>query len=71
MARALAGDMAPQAHTTLLAKDSRLALAMATGAGVDTKIGAAAAAMFASAVAQGHGEHDDSCLLDLLRAGKL
>jgi L-threonate 2-dehydrogenase len=71
MARALAGDMAPQAHTTLLAKDSRLALAMATGAGVDTKIGAAAAAMFAGAAAQGHGEHDDSCLLDLLRAGKL
>ena len=71
MTRALAGDTAPLAHTTLLAKDSRLAVAMAAAAGVDPKLGALAAAAFASAVAQGHGELDDSCLLDLLRAGKL
>ena len=71
MTRALAGEAAPLAHTTLLAKDSRLAVAMAAAAGVEPKLGALAAAAFASAVAQGHGEHDDSCLLDLLRAGKL
>jgi 3-hydroxyisobutyrate dehydrogenase-like beta-hydroxyacid dehydrogenase len=68
MARALAGATAPLAHTTLLAKDSGLAVAMAAAAGVDPKLGALAAAAFASAVAQGHGERDDSCLLELLRA---
>ena len=67
MARALAGDAAPRAHTTLLAKDSRLALAMAANAGVDARVGAAAAAAFAAAVDQGHGAFDDSCLLDLMR----
>ena len=71
MARALVGDTAPLAHTTLLAKDSGLAIAMAATAGVDPKLGALAAAAFASAVAQGHGELDDSCLLDLFRAQKV
>jgi len=70
MTRALSGDTAPLAHTTLLAKDSRLAVAMAAAAGLDPDLGARAAAAFASAVAQGRGEHDDSCLLDLLRAHK-
>jgi putative dehydrogenase len=68
MARALAGDDAPRARTTLLAKDSRLAIEMARSAGVAPALGAAAAAAFAAAVAQGGGERDDSCLLDLLRA---
>jgi len=71
MARALVGDTAPLAHTTLLAKDSGLAIAMAAAAGIDPKLGALAAAAFASAVAQGHGELDDSCLLDLFRAQKV
>ena len=35
MRRAIAGDLAPRAHTTLLAKDSRLALEMAAAAGFD------------------------------------
>jgi len=70
MARALAGDTAPRAHTTLLAKDSGLAVAMAAAAGVDVELGARAAAAFADAVAQGHGGRDDSCLLDLARAKK-
>ena len=56
MARALAGDAAPRAHTTLLAKDSRLAMAMATAAGAEAKLGAVAAATFADAVAQGRGD---------------
>lgn len=68
MARALAGDGAPRAHTTLLAKDSRLAMAMATAAGAEAKLGAVAAATFADAIAQGRGDLDDSCLLALLRA---
>jgi len=66
--RALAGDAAPRAHATLLAKDSRLALAMARAAAVATPLGAVAAATFAQAVAEGLGEHDDSCLFDRLRA---
>jgi 3-hydroxyisobutyrate dehydrogenase-like beta-hydroxyacid dehydrogenase len=68
LARALAGDVAPRAHTTLLAKDSRLAMAMAAAAGAEAKLGAQAAATFASAVAKGCGDLDDACLLDLLRA---
>jgi len=71
MARALAGDTAPRAHTSLLAKDSRIALEMAAAAGVEPKLGALAAAVFASAVAQGHGERDDSRLLDVFRAQKV
>jgi len=68
LARALAGDVAPRAHTTLLAKDSRLAMAMAAAAGAEAKLGAQAAATFARAVAKGCGDLDDACLLDLLRA---
>ncbi len=71
MARALASDRTPRAHTTLLAKDSGLAVAMAAAAGVQPKLGALAAESFALAVAQGHGELDDSCLLELLRSQKL
>jgi 3-hydroxyisobutyrate dehydrogenase len=67
MARALASDAAPRAHTTLLAKDSRLALEMARSAGVDVRLGTVAAATFAAAVAAGHGDLDDSCLLDVMR----
>ena len=44
---------------------------MAAAAGIDPKLGALAAAAFASAVAQGHGELDDPCLLDLFRAQKV
>ena len=68
MARALAGDTAPRAHTTLLAKDSRLALEMALAAGFEARVGAAAGEAFAAAVAEGLGERDDSCLFDRLRA---
>ena len=68
MGRAVAGDFAPRAHTTLLAKDSALALAMARAAGATPRLGAAAAATFASAVAAGHGGADDASLLAFLRA---
>ena len=66
MARALAGDFAPRAHTTLLAKDSALALAMAAQAGVTPVLGAQAAAMFQAALAAGYGGEDDARLLSLV-----
>ena len=66
MRRAIAGDLAPRAHTTLLAKDTRLALQMADAAGFDTAVGAQAAALFARACAAGLGGLDDASLLQLL-----
>ncbi len=65
--RALAGDFAPRAHTTLLAKDSALALAMAARAGVPAPLGTVAAAQFQAALAAGHGGDDDARLLSLLQ----
>lgn len=67
--RALAGDFAPRAHTTLLHKDVHLALAMAAAAGAELSLGAQAAAMFARAVEAGFGPLDDASLLTLLRRG--
>jgi len=64
MARALAGDYAPRAHTTLLAKDSALALGMAAEAGVRPLLGAQAGAMFQAALAAGYGPRDDASMLD-------
>ena len=67
LARALAGDFAPRAHTTLLAKDSGLALAMAARAGLPAPpMGSAAAALFQAALAAGYGAEDDARLLSLL-----
>ena len=65
MARALAADCnnAPRAHTTLLAKDSTLALGMAAAAGVRPLLGAQAAAMFQAALAAGYGPQDDARML--------
>jgi 3-hydroxyisobutyrate dehydrogenase len=65
--RALAGDFAPRAHTTLLAKDSALAMAMAAQAGLQPPLGAVAAAQFQAALAAGHGHEDDARLLSLLQ----
>jgi putative dehydrogenase len=67
MRRAVAGDLTPRAHTTLLAKDSALALALAASAGVETRLGSVAAATFAAAVDAGHGSDDDASLLAFLR----
>jgi 3-hydroxyisobutyrate dehydrogenase-like beta-hydroxyacid dehydrogenase len=67
MRRAIAGDLAPRAHTTLLAKDSALAIAMAEATGAAPRLGDAAAATFAAAVAAGHGGDDDASLLAFLR----
>jgi len=67
MRRAIAGDLAPRAHTTLLAKDSRLALEMAAAAGFEAPLGRAAAERFRAACAAGFGALDDASLLALLR----
>jgi len=67
MRRALAGDLTPRAHTTLLAKDSRLALEMAAEAGFEAPLGRAAAERFRAACAAGFGALDDASLLQLLR----
>ncbi len=68
MRRAIAGDYAPRAHTTLLAKDSALALGMADEAGFAAPLGRAAAGRFVAACAAGFGPLDDASLLALLRA---
>ena len=68
MARALAGDFAPRAHCTLLAKDSALAMAMAAEAGVTPVLGGQAAAMFQAALAAGYAAEDDGRLLSLVQA---
>jgi L-threonate 2-dehydrogenase len=67
MARALAGDLAPRAHTTLLAKDTGLAIAMANQAGYDAVFGRVAADTFAAACEAGCGALDDASLLQLAR----
>ena len=65
--RALAGDATPRAHTTLLTKDTHLALEMARRAAMAMPLGTAAAATFARACDAGLGALDDASLLDLNR----
>lgn len=69
--RAIAGDLVPRAHTSLLAKDTRLALQMAQAAGAPVPIGAQAAAAFERACAEGFAALDDASLLALLRRDRL
>jgi 3-hydroxyisobutyrate dehydrogenase-like beta-hydroxyacid dehydrogenase len=68
MPRALAADFAPRAHMSLLAKDTRLALDMATAAGIPNTLGAPAAAAFAGAITMGLADLDDAALLAWARA---
>jgi len=65
--RALAGDFEPRAHTSLLAKDTTLALAMAADAGLQPQLAAAAQQLFARACASGLASLDDASLLTLMR----
>jgi 3-hydroxyisobutyrate dehydrogenase len=66
--RALGADASVQAHTRLLAKDSRLALGMAEAAGLRPRLGPVAAEIFAQACADGLAEQDDSALWRWLAA---
>jgi L-threonate 2-dehydrogenase len=65
--RALAGDFAPRAHATLLAKDTRLAIDAAQSVGFDAALGATAAAQFARACESGFAALDDASLLAWFR----
>ena len=65
--RALAGDFAPRAHTTLLAKDTRLAVEAARSAGFDAALGGVAMAQFARACESGFAAMDDASLLEMFR----
>jgi L-threonate 2-dehydrogenase len=63
MRRAIAGDFAPRAHMTLLAKDTRLAVQAGQAAGFETPLGKVAQSMFAGACAGGMADLDDAALL--------
>lgn len=65
--RALTDDLAPRAHMTLLAKDSKLALELARSARADVSVGAAAAARFAVACERGLDQADDAALYAWLK----
>ena len=67
MQRALVGDLAPRAHMTLLAKDSKLALELALLARADVAIGAAATSRFMAACESGLASADDAALYAWLR----
>lgn len=62
MRRAIAGDYAPRAHMTLLAKDTRLAIDAARSAGFDGPLGTAARDVFARAIDAGLADLDDAAL---------
>lgn len=66
MRRAIADDLAPRAHMTLLQKDTRLAVEAAAAAGFVGPLGAQAAAVFAQASAAGLADLDDAALYKFL-----
>jgi putative dehydrogenase len=67
MRRALVGDFAPRAHTTLLAKDTRLAVEVAASVGFEPRLGAQAQQAFAAAVQGGLADLDDAAMLQWMR----
>ena len=69
MRRAIAGDLEPRAHMTLLQKDTRLALEAAQALGFVGPLGAAARDVFAQASTGGLAEQDDAALFKWLSAG--
>jgi L-threonate 2-dehydrogenase len=71
MRRAIAGDYAPRAHTTLLNKDSHLALAMAASVGFEATVGAASARLFKAACDSGLDSEDDASVFKHTLAQRL
>ena len=67
MRRAITGDLAPRAHMTLLAKDTRLAVEAAQAAGFTGPLGESASQVFARAVQAGLADLDDGALLGFLQ----
>jgi len=67
MRRAIAADLTPRAHVTLLEKDTRLATEAASRVGFQGPLGERVARVFAQAHAAGMADLDDAALLQLLR----
>ena len=67
MRRALANDLAPRAHMTLLAKDTGLAVDAAKTAGFQGVLGPLAAQAFAQACQTGLAQADDAAMLEWIR----
>lgn len=67
MTRALADNLTPLAHMSLLTKDTRLACDAANGANVSVPLGQLASGMFAQACAAGWTDKDDAAMLQFLR----
>jgi 3-hydroxyisobutyrate dehydrogenase len=67
MRRAIADDFEPRAHTTLLAKDTQLAVTAAGKLGFKTPLGQMTADTFARALTHGLAGEDDASLLKLMR----
>ena len=67
MRRALAGDTTARAYASLLAKDTRLAMAAAHAVGYAPPVAQQASAQFSQALASGLGQQDDSTLFGLER----
>ena len=67
MRRALAGDLEPRAHVSLLAKDTSLALQAADEVAFDPLLGRVARELFAQALQSGWAGLDDAALLQLMR----
>lgn len=71
MARALQNDFEPRAHTSLLAKDTRLALEACAHLKVSVPaLGQIASQQFAKACELGFANHDDDASLFLMAGGK-
>lgn len=66
MRRAIQGDLAPRAHMTLLAKDTRLAQDAAQAVGFDGSLGPLVAKVFAAALDAGLADLDDAAMLQFL-----
>ena len=67
MRHAIADDLAPRAHVTLLEKDTRLAVAAARSVGFEGPLGTHAARVFKDAAEAGMADLDDAALLSFLR----
>jgi 3-hydroxyisobutyrate dehydrogenase-like beta-hydroxyacid dehydrogenase len=67
MRRAIADDFEPRAHTRLLAKDTKLAVAAAQQLCFKTPLGKLTAETFASALERGLAEQDDASLIKVAR----
>jgi L-threonate 2-dehydrogenase len=68
--RGIEGDLTPRAHTSLLTKDTRLAVDMARSAGAGVPLGTEAASTFARACEAGFAALDDASLLKLNRQAR-